>query len=171
MKSNATKIKSSDNLNGVYNIGEKVVHIPEGVCTITEITKMAHSGVEKDYYKLVPVMDNSTAIYVSLNTSEKNIRKLRSKNELLHILEAQKKTKTHWEKNEEKRISQMKSAIHKDDGVAIAKLIKTYYQKRKQERLCTSDNNMLKKAEQLLYSEMAEVLKTDYSNLRSKIFE
>ena len=166
-----TDIHSSDPIQKVFQIGEKVVHIPEGVCTITEITKMDTFGTEKDYYKLVPVMDNTQAIYVGINSPAKYVRHLRSKEEIQMIMKAQKESKKLWEKNEEKRNSQMKTAIQNDDGIALAKLIKTYYQKRKLDRLNTNDSNQLKKAEQFLYSEIAEVLHKDYNKLRSKILE
>lgn len=156
-------------MKNTYQIGEKVVHIPEGVCMITEITKMTTFDEEKEYYKLIPVMDNTMTIYVGVNGPAKNIRKLKSKEEIQTIIEKQKESRSHWEKNEEKRQSQMKAAIQKDDSIAIAKLLKTYYQRRKIQHLNISDNNLLKQAEQLLYSEMAEVLQTDYQKLRTRI--
>ena len=156
-------------LKNTYQIGEKVVHIPEGVCIITEITKMTNFGEEKEYYKLIPVMDNTMTIYVGVNGPSKNIRKLKSREEIQTIIKKQTESRSHWEKNEEKRKAQMKAAIQKDDSIAMAKLLKTYYQKRKQQHLNTLDNNLLKQAEQLLYSEMAEVLQTDFQKLRAYI--
>ena len=150
-----------------YRIGERIVHIPEGVCRIEEITKIDSVGEGKQYYKLVPLMGDTCALYVSVNGSKKNIRKLRSKEEMLKIVDAQKTSEMNWEKREDRRLSQVKAAIYNDDGVAIAKWIKVYYCRRKKERLNIVDNNLLKKAEQLLYSEMSVVLRRDYNKLRS----
>jgi len=158
-------------LENTYQIGEKVVHIPEGVCIISEITKMISFGEEKEYYKLIPVMDDSRIIYVGINRPSKNIRRLRNKDEIQKILDVQKASRSHWEKNEEKRCNLLKTAIQKDDGQAIAKIIKTYYQRRRIQKLNTTDSNLLKKAEQLLYSEIAEVLQTDFQKLRTHILE
>lgn len=116
------------------------------------------------------IMDSSSAIYVSVNGTLKYTRRLRNKKEIQNIIDALKKTGTHWEKNEDKRISQIKAAIQNDDSIAVAKLIKSYYQKQKQERLKINDSNMLKKAEQFLFSEIAEVLHIDYNKVRTQIF-
>ncbi len=151
----------------LYKIGEQVVHIPEGVCIIDEIVKMDTFNEEKEYYKLVPIMDKNSVLYVAINGPKKNIRKLRTKKEVLQILEEQKISQMHWEKNEERRISRVKEAIYKDDGTAIAKWIKVYYRRKKKERLTISDSTLLKKAEQLLYSEMSVVLKKEYNKLRA----
>ena len=151
-----------------FRIGEKVVHIPEGVCRIEEITTMDYFNESKEYYKLIPAMGEPCAIYVSVNGANKNIRKLRSREEIMEILEMQKKSKMHWEKREDRRISQIKAAVYGDDGIALAKWIKVYHLRRKQEHLNINDSNLLKKAEQLFYSEMSVVLKKDYNKLRSQ---
>ena len=65
----------------------------------------------------------------------------------------------------------MKAAIYNDDGVAMAKWIKVYHRRKKKERLNISDSNLLQKAERLLYSEMAVVLKKDYNKLRMQILD
>ncbi len=149
----------------VYEVGEQVVHIPEGVCVIEEIVKMDICNEVKEYYKLVPVMDKTSIFYVAINGPKRNMRKLRTQKELLQILEEQKKSKMHWEKNEERRLSQFKNAIYNDDAITMAKCIKVYHQRKKQERLTTNDNAILIKAEQLLYSEMSVVLKQEYNKL------
>lgn len=154
-----------------YKVGEKVVHIPEGVCVIEEITQMCIGNEKKEYYKLVPVMDKASVLYVAINGPKKNMRKLRTKAEILQIMEAQKNSKMNWEKREDRRISQMKTAIYNDDGIAMAKWIKVYYRRKKKERLNISDSNLLQKAERLLYSEIATVLKKDYNKLRMYILD
>lgn len=156
----------------IFQIGENVVHIPEGVCTITEIVKMKNmDSAENEYYKLVPVMDKSSAIYVKMDFPEKHMRRLRSREEILEILETQKKVKPLWDSNEQKRISKRRIAIKEDDGIVIAKLIRSYRHRRKKEHLNLSDSNWLKMAEQFWGSEVAVVLDMDYDVVISSVWE
>lgn len=137
MKENAAMKTHLAKTECTYHTGEKVFHIPEGVCLIEEISRMANFGEEKEYYKLVPVMDKTVIIYVGIDGPAKYMRKLRSKENVHQIIALQQKSNMHWEKDEEKRISQ----------------------------------NLLKKAEQFLYSEFAEVLGVNYKKLCSGVLE
>lgn len=171
MRENVTITTQSEDTEITYHVGEKVVHIPEGVCLIEGISRMESFGMEKDYYKLVPVLDKTVTIYVGVDGPAKYMRSLRSKEDIQQIIALQQKSNMRWEKNEEKRISQMRSALRNDHAEMVAKLIKMYHQRRKQEHLTTSDNNQLKKAEQFLYSEIAEVMNINYKKLCSGILE
>lgn len=171
LKENAAMKTYLSETECTYHTGEKVFHIPEGVCLIEEISRMANFGEEKEYYKLVPVMDKTVTIYVGIDGPAKYMRKLRSKENVQQIITLQQKSNMHWEKDEEKRISQMQTALRSDNAETAAKLIKMYHQRKKQERLSTSDNNLLKKAEQFLYSEFAEVLGVNYKKLCSGALE
>lgn len=155
-----------------FCVGEKVVHVPEGVCVIEEITTIRNrDSIDKEYYKLVPVMDKTSAIYVSIDTPEKYMRKLKSKKEIQEILETQKKAKPLWDANEQRRIQKRRTAMQEDDGMAIAKLIKAYRYRREKEHLSISDRNWLKTAEQFWFSEVAEVLGMDYETAFSVVLE
>ena len=143
-------------------IGKKVIHNPEGVCIITEITKLDNSLIDaQNYYKLVPVEDQSTAIYVPVESVEEHVRDLRSREEVQNILESCENAKTSWDSNEQKRILKRRTAMQSDDGTALSKLIKTYHKRKEKNNLSVMDSNWLKKAEQFLGSEIAEVLNID----------
>lgn len=59
--------------------------------------------------------------------------------------------------------------MQNDDGTALSKLIKSYHKRKEEKHLSISDSSWLKKAEQFLGSEIAEVLKIDFSQVISKI--
>lgn len=151
-------------------IGKKVIHNPEGVCTIAGISKLDNSSMKaRDYYKLVPVEDESMAVYVPVESITEHVRELRSKKEVRSILESCRTTKTSWDKSEQKRITKRRTALQNDDGAAVAALIKTYHKRKEKYQLSATDRNWLKKAEQFLGSEIAEVLNIDFGKAISRI--
>ncbi len=153
-------------------IGKKVIHNPEGVCEIAGIRKI-ETGLyeEREYYKLVPVTDESCAIYIPVHSIDQHIRALKNKKEILDIIKQCKEVKPLWINNEQKRIERRQKALKNDDAIALAKLIRSYHYRRRKDHLSIADHNWLKKAEQYLCSEIAEVLGIDFQNAVYKIIE
>ena len=150
-------------------IGKKVVHVPEGVCIITEICRIKNDSCEeREFYKLSSVK-NQMVVYVPVDSAEKHMRKLRSREEILDILQNCNTTKTMWDSNEQKRIAKRRKAMQEDDGRALAKLIKSYYRRKAKTNISVADRNWLKKAEQFLCSEIEEVLHIDYEKALSEV--
>jgi hypothetical protein len=52
-----------------------------------------------EYLKLIPVEDRSTTVYIPLGAIHKNIRALRSRKEILDIIEQNKRSKADWDNN------------------------------------------------------------------------
>lgn len=151
-------------------IDEKVIHIPEGVCIIEQICKIRNDdNIECEYYKLVPLVNSTSAVYVPVHSEKTHTRSLRSKKEICKILELTAKCKPVWEKNEQKRVAKRQRALLDDDGVTLAKLIKSYHHKKEKDHITILDSIWLKKAEQLLCSEIAEVLNVDYEVAIKKV--
>ena len=163
---------SAENKDDEKYIGRKVIHNPEGVCIITAMSNLNTSLLEaRNYYKLVPVEDQSMAVYVPVESVKAHVRDLRSTEEVLSILESCEKAKTSWDNSEQKRITKRRTAMDNDDGVALSKLIKTYHKRKEKNHLSVADSNWLKKAEQFLGSEIAEVLKIDFKQAISRMIE
>ena len=165
------KISVENNDEEKY-IGRKVIHNPEGVCIITAISDLNTSLIEeRKYYKLVPVYDQTMAVYIPVRSVKDHVRDLRSTEEVLRILESCEKAKTAWDNNEQKRITKRRTAMQNDDGAALSKLIKTYHKRKEKCRLSVADSSWLKRAEQFLGSEIAEVLNIDFRQAISRIME
>ena len=165
------KISAENNDDERY-IGRKVIHNPEGVCIITAMSNLNTSLFEaRNYYKLVPVEDQTMAVYVPVESVKDHVRDLRSTEEILSILESCEKAKTPWDNSEQRRIAKRRNAMQNDDGVVLSKLIKTYHKRKEKNHLSVADSNWLKKAEQFLGSEIAEVLKIDIKQAISRMTE
>ncbi len=151
-------------------VGKKVIHNPEGVCVVAEISELPTSFMEaRNYYKLIPVKDQSAAVYVPVESVKEHVRDLRSTEEIMGILKSCGDAKISWENNEQKRVTKRQAAMQNDDGVALSKLIKSYHVRKEKKHLSVVDSNWLKKAEQFLCSEIAEVLKIDFQQAIGKI--
>lgn len=151
-------------------IGRKVVHNPEGVCIVTSMADLDTSLLEvQSYYKLVPVEDQTMSVYVPVKSVRDHVRDLRSTDEVLRILESCEKARTSWDNSEQKRIIKRRTAMQNDDGDALSKLIKTYHKRKEKNHLSVADSSWLKKAEQFLGSEIAEVLKIDFKQAICRI--
>ncbi len=154
----------------MINIGAKVVHNPEGVCLINEMVKIQDDMYDKkEYYKLIPVQNQTVAVYIPVKTAGTHVRKLRSKKEIQSILESCQEINLHWDQNEQRRITKRQKAMQEDDGPTLAKLIKIYHNRKKVTHMPVKDCNWLKQAEQFLGSEVAEVLHIEFQEALMKI--
>ena len=110
-------------------------------------------------------------IYVPVESVNDHVRDLRSTEEVLSILGTCDKAKVSWDNSEQKRITKRRAAMENDDGIALSKLIKTYNKRKEKNHLSVADSSWLKKAEQFLGSEIAEVLKIDFKQAISRMTE
>ena len=109
---------SAEHSNEENYIGRKVIHIPEGVCIVTAMSSLNTSLIEaQNFYKLVPVEDQTTAVYVPVESIKDHVRDLRSTEEVMSILESCEKARTSWDKSEQKRITKRRTAMENDDGM------------------------------------------------------
>lgn len=89
----------------------------------------------------------------------------------MNIIKKGKEGKPVWTGHELKRIEKRQKAMSEDDAIALVKLIRSYCNQKERDHLSIADNNWLKKAEQYLCSEIAEVLKIEFEKAVFKITE
>ena len=65
-------------------INDAVMHVPEGVCKVTEIIErdLSRYGI-RQYYVLVPVYDRGTKIYIPTDAGSDKMKSLPEKDEVL----------------------------------------------------------------------------------------
>lgn len=68
----------------MYQRGDYVVKVPEGVCKIEEIGQFDISGTDREYYLLVPIAEQSSRIYVPTDNAAGRIRSLQGSLEKLN---------------------------------------------------------------------------------------
>ena len=146
------------------NINDKVIYGANGVCEVTDITRMSVSGVEKEYYVLQSLTEGSMCIYVPVDNP--NIQELRlalDRQEAEALIEAMPGYGTLWLDNERRRKEAYQGVIDRADPGELLSLIKTLYLKKQEreaegKRLYVSDETFMKAAEKLLFKELGNAL-------------
>lgn len=148
-----------------FHVGEKVVHSPEGVCTIEEVCQLEVEKTKKYYYRLKPTKSESKILYIPVEKINLSVRPLKTKKELEEILLIEPEETLLYYKNPQKKMYVQKQAIREDDADLLIQLIKMYRRKRQNAHISVGDARWLKEAECYLFSEMSEVLERDYDFL------
>ncbi len=147
----------------MYQKGDYVVKIPEGICRIEDVMQLDIYDTDKEYYMLVPISEKSSKIYIPTDNAEGRIRKVISKEEALKFIKSIPEIDAKDIPNEKMREQEYKTSILSCNNEKIVSIIKSIYA-RKQERMeqgkkiTTTDDKYFKRAEDVLFSELSFVL-------------
>ena len=149
-----------------------------GVCRVVNITGNPIDRLDKvrKYYVLEPVFEKGSTVYTPVDNDKVVMRRIMNKEEAEALAERITQIETVWIQEEKGREQMYKDAIRTYDCRSLVQIIKTLYL-RKQDRLkegkkvLSSDEQYLRKAEDLLYSEMSLALSIPKENVESYIKE
>lgn len=149
-----------------------------GVCRVVNITGNPIDKLDKvrKYYVLEPVFEKGSTVYTPVDNDKVVMRRIMSKKEAEDLVERITTIDTVWIQEEKSREQMYKEAIRTYDCQSLVQIIKTLYI-RKQTRLkegkkvLSSDEQYLRKAEELLYSEMSLALSIPKEKVEAYITE
>ncbi len=149
----------------MFEKGELIMCGGHGVCRVVDIVGNPIDRLDKKrkYYVLEPVFEKSSTIYTPVDNDKIIMRKIMNKEQAEELIERITMIDTVWIQEEKRREQMYKEAIRTYDCQSLVQIIKTLYL-RKQNRLkegkkvLSSDEQYLRKAEELLYSEMSLAL-------------
>ena len=149
-----------------------------GVCRVVNITGNPIDRLDKvrKYYVLEPVFEKGSTVYTPVDNDKVVMRRIMNKEEAEALAERITQIETVWIQEEKGREQMYKDAIRTYDCRSLVQIIKTLYL-RKQDRLkegkkvLSSDEQYIRKAEELLYSEMSLALSIPKENVESYIKE
>lgn len=156
--------------------GDFVVNSTNGICEIADVVNMNMSGVDKQYYMLVPVEEKTAKVYIPVDVAESRIRKVMTKEEAWDIIRSISKVEECWVENEKERERIYKEVLGSRDPKRLIGVIKNLYH-RNQERKdagkkCTAiDERYFKLAENQLHAELAFSIGEEKQNIKSVILE
>lgn len=149
----------------MYRSGDYVVKIPEGVCEIEAVGTIDMSGIDKrkQFYSLVPVVGNTSKIYIPVDKADGRIRSVISREDAMSFIKSIPGIEVKEISDERMREQEYKDAILSGDYEKLVSIIKLIYmriQKRsKQGRKATAtDDRYFRQAENILFSELSFVL-------------
>ena len=136
-----------------------------GVCRVVDVTGNPIDRLDKvrKYYVLEPVFEKGSTVYTPVDNDKVIMRRIMNKAEAEELVDKITQINTVWIQEEKNREQMYKEAIRTYDCQSLVQIIKTLYL-RKQDRLkegkkvLSSDEQYLRKAEELLYSEMSLAL-------------
>ena len=143
--------------------GSFVVNASNGICEIGDIVTMDMTGTEKEYYVLDPVDEKKAKAFLPVDTAEKRIRPVMSKEDALKFIQEIREIELTPVKNEKEREKIYKEAVNSREPRRLISIMKTIYIHRKKRlengrKSMTVDDKYFKLAESQLYSELAFVL-------------
>lgn len=162
----------------MYCCGDLVVYGIHGVCTIAKIEDRTVDKKVISYYVLSPVDQTSSEYYVPVHNAAAvaKIRPLLDRSSLEDLLHSESVKLDAWIADEGKRKQNYKELICSGDRAALLRMVRTLHLQRKTQlamsrkfHLC--DENFLRDAERLLYSEFSIVLGIPTSEVATYIHE
>lgn len=151
----------------MLSIGEKIVYGSSGVMQIVDIREELVGDTKHEYYVLREVNSSSASQTFVPKANKKlveSMRPLLTKDEVMDIIKRIKDIpEVEWQNDNRVRSEHFRSIIESGDREEILSLIKTVYEngKRRSEegkKNYLADENFMRKAEKLLYSEFSVVL-------------
>lgn len=149
----------------MFEVNEYIVCGGNGVCKVIDIgiPSMSICDTDNQYYKLEPIYENGSTLYIPVNNEKVVMRKILSKDEVNELIKDMDSIDLLIFDNEREYEQKYKEIMRKYDCKDLIKIIKTSYL-RKKERLAegkkgtTTDEKYLKMAEDYLYGEFAIAL-------------
>lgn len=149
-----------------------------GVCRVVNVTGNPIDRLDKvrKYYVLEPVFEKGSTVYTPVDNDKVIMRKIMNKQEAEELVGRITSIETVWIQEEKSREQLYKEAIRTYDCHSLVQIIKTLHL-RKQSRLqegkkvLSSDEQYLRKAEELLYSEMSLALSIPKEEVETYIKE
>lgn len=147
----------------MYEKGNMVMYGSEGACKITDITETSFndkSGLKR-YYVLTPISNQGVKVYVPCDNEAltSKMKKILSYSEIKDILSSDK-SDCEWIDDSRMRSRFFKDILNSYDRekiIGLAKLLCRVKAGRTDipKKLCTSDEELLKKLKKILYSEIS----------------
>lgn len=160
----------------MYNIGEYVVTVTNGICEISEEIDKEVEGTVKSYYLLIPENDKSSKLFIPKEIASKRMRKIMDYEEATELIEKFDSIPEVTIHNEKMCEKEYKEAMLSREPEKVAAVAKTIH-KRRLERInqgkktTTIDEKYFKIAFDMLSSELSYSLGCDISDIKQKINE
>lgn len=149
----------------MFEIGSTVVYGTQGVCTLTGITEKKINGKIIGYYVLKPVYQENNTVFVPIDNEAltSKMRKVMSDSEISELIRDMPEEETIWIEDDLERKNRYRDIIASGDRRELVRVIKTlHFEKERRKasgkKLQLADEQLFKRAETLLYNELALVL-------------
>ena len=162
----------------MYKIGDYVVKNGSGVCRVKEITHLNMKGIDKNklYYLLVPVKDETGKIYLPVDVSPQQLRKVMSLEEVEELIARIPDIPEISILNDKMREQKYKEILKSIEPESLISIMKTTYLRKKKrleegKKTTVADEYYLNTAEKYLFQELCLVLGKTKEEVHSIILD
>lgn len=162
----------------MLKIGETVQYFGNGLCTVDEIITEDFGSGKMDYYVLRPVMRRFNTFYIPANNQKMllKVRRILTAEEIEQIISELSQNKTVWIEDDAERKESYRKIIADGDFCGMIKAVRSIHFHRDElkfsgRKLHLIDEIMLKDAENILYDELALVLKIEKEDVYNYIIK
>lgn len=158
----------------LYRQNDYVKYGVNGVCLISDvqIVNSPVSNTEDEYYVLKPVSSPTSKIYVPSGNEilMSKMRRLLSKEEIDRIIVSTEKDDLHWIDDRKERAAAFYEILKRCDQKELFRLVKCIYLQQAElnkigKKLSSSDESIMKQAEELISNELEFVLQIPASKV------
>lgn len=150
----------------MFNIGDKIVYGLSGIYVVEDICKQTVLGNERTYYKLHILNGSASCVYIPVD-NEGLVSSMRypiTSTEAQRIISQINEIEPHeWYKDSRKRNDVFREVFESGDHRALISVIKALWnsfesRRAEKKKIYASDENLMRKAQGLLYSEFSLAL-------------
>lgn len=149
----------------IYHTGDTVMHPSEGVCTVTELRRMAFRGAEQRmYYVLKPTMEKSSStVYLPVARGNSILRQLLTESDIRALIRRSGEYAGLWIADSKQRKEAFSRILVEGNYAKIIRMIQEIRTENAQrdaegKKPCAADEAILAEAERLLHQEFSYVL-------------
>ncbi len=146
----------------MFNKGDTVLYGSSGVCRVEGTKQQELYDITMEYLVLKPVYDENSTVFVPIRNKElmSKITPVLSEKQVYEFIDNIPNEKTLWIDDDKQRKQLYQDIINRYDRKQLVQIIKTLYlhktaQQKKGRKLHQCDEQILRQAEKLLYSEFA----------------
>ncbi len=162
----------------MFSVGQTVMFLSAGVCTVREIAAMDTGAGVREYYVLAPVYDARSTVYVPADNAEmlSQMRPVITAGEIDELIAEVSAQKCEWIADDAARKEFCDEILRSGDRKGLMCLIEMLYLRREElrankKRFQIADDNNLKKAEKMLHDEFSYALGIDREAVPGYIME
>lgn len=149
-----------------FNIGDYIMYGTVGVCQVKDVSKLHFMRDGKQYYSLSPAFDKGSMIYTPIDNQKVIMRAPISREEANEFIDHLPEIRTEAYANRNDRLQACKEMLLSGDKEKWAAIINGMFKlaenkKEKGRGLTINESESLKKAESLLFGELAISLGID----------
>lgn len=158
----------------MFRINDTVIYKGSGLCRIEDIRTEKLTNERREYFVLRPVCDAYTTYFIPVGSEDGKLIRLIDKGEIDALFEKVKKCGTVWVDDEKKRYEIFSDIINSADRVKTIKMIEDISRKRDEEnrnghKHKASDEDFLKRGQQMIESELSYVLSIEPEQVKAFI--